>query len=257
MREFNTVFTDTVGCLKDCKVRLEINPEIRPVIQPYRRPPYHLAEATEKAIDELIRDDVVEKAPEPITWLSQLVIVPKEKKPNEVRLTVDSRLANRAIIRQKFVTPTLEEIKYDLRDATIFSELDCVKAFHQIELADEESKNITTFESSRGPLRFKRLHMGVHCASEIFQSKIREALKGLGGVKNIADNILVHGKNKREHDSRLRSLCERLKEKGITVGSKNKAIGMDEIVFFGLKLSSPKYLLAIKVREKETSVVKI
>ena len=178
MREFNTVFTDTVGCLKDCKVRLEINPEIRPVIQPYRRPPYHLAEATEKAIDELIRDDVVEKAPEPITWLSQLVIVPKEKKPNEVRLTVDSRLANRAIIRQKFVTPTLEEIKYDLRDATIFSELDCVKAFHQIELADEESKNITTFESSRGPLRFKRLHMGVHCASEKFQSKIREALKG-------------------------------------------------------------------------------
>jgi hypothetical protein len=179
MREFNMVFTDRIGCLKDCKVKLEINPDIKPIIQPYRRPPYHLAEATEKAIDELIREDIVEIAPQPVQWLSQLVIVPKDKKPNEVRITVDSRMANRAIIRQKFITPTLEEIKYDLKDAVIFSELDCVKAFHQLELADEASKNITTFESSRGPLRYKRLHMGVHCASEIFQSKIRDAFKEL------------------------------------------------------------------------------
>jgi hypothetical protein len=237
MREFNMVFTDRIGCLKDCKVKLEINPDIKPIIQPYRRPPYHLAEATEKAIDELIREDIVEMAPEPIQWLSQLIIVPKDKKPNEVRITVDSRMANRAIIRQKFITPTLEEIKYDLKDAVIFSKLDCVKAFHQLELADEANKNITSFESSRGPLRYKRLHMGVHCASEIFQSKIRDALKGLEGVKNIADNILVHAKNKQEHDSRLKKLCESLRDKGLTVGSKNKAIGVEEIVFFGLKLS--------------------
>jgi hypothetical protein len=132
-----------------------------------------------------------------------MVIVPKDKKPNEVRITVDSRMAKRAIIKQKFITPTLEKIKYDLKDAVIFSKLDCVKAFHLLELADEASKNITTFESSRGPLRYKRLHLGVHCASEICQRKIRDAFKGLEGVKNIADNILVQCKNKQEHDSTL------------------------------------------------------
>ena len=48
--------------------------------------------------------------------------------------------------------------------------------------------------------------MGVHCASEIFQSEIKKALKDLKGVNNIADNILVHGKSRKEHDVFLRAL---------------------------------------------------
>ena len=227
------IFTEKIGCLKGCKIHLQINKEIKPIIQSYRRPPYHLAEATEKAIDELNQNDIIEPAPQPIRWLSQLVIVPKDKKPNEVRITVDFRVANKAIIRTNFVTPTLEEIKYDLRDAAFFSEMDCNKAFHQLELADEDSKDITTFESERGPFRYKRLHMGVHNASEIFQNEIRKALKGLAGVKNIADNILVYGRTREEHNERLRALCERLKEIGLTCSPDNCKLGVEEIIFFG------------------------
>ena len=237
MLDYKSVFTNKIGRLKYCKIKLQIDQSIKPTIQSYRRPPYHLAAATEKAIDELIENDIVETAPAPIKWLSQLVIVPKEKKPNEVRITVDCRVANKAIIKTNYVTPTLEEIKYDLKDAKVFSEMDCNKAFHQLELADEESKNITTFESERGPLRYKRLHMGVHCASEIFQNEIRKALKGLVGVKNIADNILVHGKDRNEHDKRLIFLCQRLVEIGLTCSPDNCKLGVEEINFFGLKLS--------------------
>jgi hypothetical protein len=60
--------------------------------------------------------------------------------------------------------------------------MDCNKTFHQLELADQDNKDITTFESERGPFRYKRLHMGVHNASEIFQYEIRKSLKGLAGV---------------------------------------------------------------------------
>ena len=146
MTEYKDVFTKKIGCLKDCKVYLQIDESVRPTIQSYRRPPYHLAEATARAIDELIKYDIIEPAPQPIKWLSQLVIVPKEKKPDEVRITVDSRVANKAIIKSNFVTPTLEEIKYDLNDSVVFSELYCVKAFHQLELGDDMSRYITTFE---------------------------------------------------------------------------------------------------------------
>ena len=113
MLEYKSVFTNKIGPLKDCKIKLQIDHNIKPTIQSYRRPHYHLAAATEKAIDELIENDVVEPAPPPIKWLSQLVIIPKEKKPNEVRITVDCRVANKAIIKTNYVTPTLEEIKYD------------------------------------------------------------------------------------------------------------------------------------------------
>ena len=72
-------------------------------------------------------------SPGPVKWLSQLVIVPKEKKPGEVRIPVDSREANKAILRTKFVTPTTGEIIYHLKGTTVFSELDFNKAFHQLE----------------------------------------------------------------------------------------------------------------------------
>ena len=235
--DFKNVFTNKIGRLKGHKVKLHIDTSIKPVIQPYRRPPYHLAQATEKAIDELIANGILETPPGPVKWLSQLVIVPKEKKPGEVRITVDSRVANKAILRTKFVTPTTEEIMYDLKGATVFSQLDFNKAFHQLELEDNESKDITTVETERGPLRFTVLHMGVHSASEIFQNVIQQVLRGLKGVKNIADNVLVYGKERKDHDQNLLALCKRLEDCGLTASAENCKLGVEELIFFGLKLS--------------------
>ena len=88
-----------------------------------------------------------------------------------MRITTDMRVANKAIIREKFPIPTVEEIAYDLNDADTFSELDLNKAFHQIELEDEDSKNITAFETSKGIFRYKKLNMGKHNSSEYLQKQ--------------------------------------------------------------------------------------
>jgi hypothetical protein len=108
---------------------------IHPKQQPYRRVPYYLAKPIENKINKLIANDIIEQVNRPSEWVSALVAVPKEKKPGEVRLTIDSRLANKAVTRIKYVTPTTEEIAYDLNGATVFSKIDLNKAFHQIELS--------------------------------------------------------------------------------------------------------------------------
>ena len=167
MSKFSDVFTDRVGRLNDYKVKLHIDKSFRPVRIPYRRLPYHLVKATEDELDTLIKNDILEKPTGPVKWLSQMVVVEKPKKPGKVRITTDARVANKAIIREKYVTPTTEEIMYDLKGATVYSEIDFNKAFHQIELEDEDSKDITTIETTKGPFRFKTLNMGVHNASEI------------------------------------------------------------------------------------------
>jgi hypothetical protein len=119
-----------------------------------------------------------------------------------------------------------------------FSEIDFNKAFHQLELEDEDSKNITTVETQRGPLRFKVLHMGVHNASEIFQNVIQhKVLRGLKGVRNIADNIIVFGKTREEHDDSLVELCKRLEQSGLTASAENCTLGVEKLTFFGLNLS--------------------
>ncbi len=203
MADFKNVFSNKVGRLKGCKIRLHTDKSVKPVIQPYRRLPYHLVQATEKELDELIKNDIMEVPPGPVKW-SQLVAVPKPKKPGEARITTDSRVANKAIKRKNFVTPSTEEIMYDLKGATVFSEIYFNKAFQQIELEDEKINNITTVETHRGPLRFQCLNMGVHNASEIFQNVIQQrVLRGLKGVRNIAINIIVFGKTRDERDINL------------------------------------------------------
>ena len=79
---------------------------------------------------------MIEESKEPTGWVSQIVVVPKEKKPGKVRITTDMRLANKAIVREKFPTATVEKIAYDLNGTDVFSELNLNKAFHQIELED-------------------------------------------------------------------------------------------------------------------------
>ena len=47
------------------------------------------------------------------------------------------------------------------------------------------------------------LSFGINSASEVFQNEIYKILQGLSGVINVSDDILVHGKNKGEHDKNL------------------------------------------------------
>lgn len=100
-----------------------------------------------------------------------------------------------------------------MRGSTVFSEIDFNKAFHQIELADEQSKVLTTVETPRGIFRHKVLIMGLKGAIKELQLAVRHVItRGLKGVKGIHDNLLVHGVNREEHDENLVALCKRLLE---------------------------------------------
>ena len=66
--------------------------------------------------------------------MSPVVIVPKK---NDIRLYVDMRQANEAVIRECHPIPTVDEVLQELNQSTVFSKLDVKWAFHQIELKEE------------------------------------------------------------------------------------------------------------------------
>ena len=115
------------------------------------------------------------------------------------------RQANTAIIRERHPIPTVDEVLHDLNESKIFSKLDIEWAFDQIEL-DEESRPITTFVTHKGLYRYKKLLFGINCAPEMYQRVIQQALQGCEGVRDIFDDIIVHGPTVEEHDKRLRKL---------------------------------------------------
>ena len=100
-----------------------------------RRLPFGLWDKVDEKLDELLDMGIIEEVPEatPMTWVSPLVVVPKVG-GKDIRVCVDMRRANEAIIRERHPIPTIEEVLYDLNGATVFSKIDLKSGFHQIKL---------------------------------------------------------------------------------------------------------------------------
>ncbi|CAB4036769.1 Hypothetical predicted protein [Paramuricea clavata] len=225
-----------VGKLKDHKVKLHIDESIPPVAQTHRRIPFHLRKQVEKKLEEMEKDDIIEKTEGPTPWVSPIV-VPKPKSPNDVRICVDMRAVNKAIQRERHITPTIDDVIADLNDAKVFSKLDLNQGYHQLELS-EESRYITTFSTHVGLRRYKRLNFEVTSAAEIFQNTIRETLEGLNGCINISDDILVYGSNQKEHDNNLKSVLERLQSRNLTLNKLKCEFNKTSVEYFGYVFSS-------------------
>ena len=67
------------------------------------------------------------------------------EKPNgDIRICLDMRQANQAILKEKHPVPTVEETLQDVLPAKVFTTLDLKMAFHQIEL-HPDSRDTTSF----------------------------------------------------------------------------------------------------------------
>ena len=78
--------------------------------------------------------------------MSTIVVVPKPKRPGDVRICVDMREANRAIKRERHPSPTMDAIVHRLNNARVFSKVGLKSGYHQLVLV-EESRYITTFST--------------------------------------------------------------------------------------------------------------
>ncbi|KAJ8018643.1 hypothetical protein HOLleu_43268 [Holothuria leucospilota] len=223
-----------IGKLQGYKAKLNIDPEVTPVAQKVRRIPFSLRVKLERKLLELEERDIIEKVLGPTPWVSPVVIVPKPS--GDIRLCVDMRLANQAIIRERYPIPTIEEILQNMNDSAIYSKLDLNMGFHQIELA-EESRSITTFVTHTGLYRYKRLMFGISSAPELYQHIIQQVVAGCEGTHNISDDIIVHGKDLTEHNERLEKVLKRIQEAGLTLNEQKCEFNMSELVFMGHKLS--------------------
>ncbi|XP_058456818.1 uncharacterized protein K02A2.6-like [Malaya genurostris] len=224
-----------IGKLKGVQVELKINTAVNPVQQPCRRLPIPLQKLVEAKLEDLLRQDIIEPAPLNISWASPLVVTPKNG-GRSVRLCVDMRRANNAIIPERHPLPTFDEIMPYLEGSRFFSKIDLVKAFHQIELTPS-SRTITTFVTPNAYYRYKRLMFGMNCSAEVFQREIERVLRGLKGTKVFIDDILVFARTKKDHAARVKSVLSRLELHGLTVNLEKCQIGKPSVIFMGHSLS--------------------
>ena len=134
----------------------------------------------------MLQQEIIEPAVAPIPWESPVVLVPKPKQPGGVRFCVDMREANKAILRERHLLPTLDEVIHDLNGATVFSKLDLNQGYHQL-LLHLDSRHITKFSTHTGLFRYQRLSFGINTAAEKFQNVIASAISDIPNVNNTCE----------------------------------------------------------------------
>ena len=149
---------------------------------------YHIETNHElkQKIDELERMGINAKVTEPTPWTSSMVVV---KKPNKLRVCLDPLHLNRAVIRNRYPIPTIENIAPKLTKAKVFSVVDAKDGFLQVEL-DEPSSYLTTFWTPYGCYRWLRMPFGISSAPEEFQHRLDECMEGLSNIAVIHHDIV-------------------------------------------------------------------
>ncbi|XP_055527914.1 uncharacterized protein K02A2.6-like [Wyeomyia smithii] len=216
-------------------LEIPIDRSVQPIQQVYRRAPIALEERIHEKLKYLLEMDVIEKVKGPSPWVSPLV--PVLKQSGDIRLCVDMRRANQAVLRETHPLPVIEELLVDMAGAIKFSKLDVKDAYHQLELS-EKSRVLTTFITKYGLFRYKRLMFRISCAPELFQKVMDTIVAGLEGVTVYLDDVVVSGRTQEEHDSRLSKLLKRFEEYGIVLNSNKCQFNVEQLEFLGHELSS-------------------
>ncbi|XP_058449097.1 uncharacterized protein K02A2.6-like [Malaya genurostris] len=205
----NTTGIQPFPKIKGIQMKIPIDKSVLPVCQQPRRPPIALLTKIEEKINSLLATDIIEPVEGGCPWVSPLVIVVKDN--GDLRICVDMRRANAAIVRERHIMPTMEDFLPRFTFAKWFSRLDVKEAFHQVEL-DSESRYITTFITHMGLFRYKRLMYGIACAPESFQRILEQIISPYSkNAVNFIDDILIFASTEEKHDQMCVVNAERIR----------------------------------------------
>ena len=224
------------GLVKCEPVRITLTEGAKPYcLTTARRIAFPLMPKVEAELNRLEKEGIIEKVEKPTDWCAPMV--PVLKKNGNVRICVDLKKLNEAVKREHFMLPNLDDISPRLAESTLFSKLDASSGFYQIPL-HPDSCELTTFITPMGRYCFRRVPFGITSAPEIFQRKMTDLLRGIEGVEVIIDDILIHGKTRKEHDRRLDTVLRRIQDSGRKLNREKCEFRKIEIEYFGHNISS-------------------
>ena len=157
VEDYPEVFDAELGTLPGIKT-LHIKPGAQPTVMANRRVSVNQRPALKKELDCLTKIGIVERVSVPTPWLRQLVVA--TKKSGKVRICIDPHELNKALQREHYMIPILEDVTYELLQAKVFSKEDLSSGYWHVTL-DADSSNLITFQTPFVRFRWRRLPFGL------------------------------------------------------------------------------------------------
>ena len=202
-----------------------------PIKEPPRRIPLFKRQVLEDEIKKLERKGIIEKSCSP--WSAPIVLV--QKKDSSWRLCVDYRRLNDKTIKDAYPIPRVEDNLDTLSGSKWFSSLDLDMAYHQIPV-DPRDREKTAFATPMGGLyQYTSMPFVLCNAASTFQRVIEAALSGLQWHIAVLylDDIIVLGKDFKEHLENLCKIMDRLQMAGLKLKPKKCTFFRKEVQFLG------------------------
>ena len=229
------VFKNELGTAKDIKVSLTTKPTAQPKFHRPRPVPLALKDVIGAEIDRLEQARILEKV-DHSDWATPIVPVPK--KDGQIRICGDYKVSvNPSLAIDQHPLPSAEEIFASLSGGQTFTKLDLSQAYQQL-LLDDHAKELLTINTHKGLYRYTRLPFGIASAPAIFQRTMDELLQGLEHVMCYIDDIIITGKDDKEHLHLLATVLDRLQNHGFRV-KKSKCVFMgDSVEYLGHRIDA-------------------
>ena len=166
VREFPDVFPEDLPSIppdREIDFQIELTPGTEPISkEPYRMAPLELKELKVQ-MEELLNKGFVRSSTSP--WGAPVLFV--KKKDGSLRLCIDYRELNKAMIRNQYMLPRIDDLFDQLQGARVFSKIDMRLGYHQLKIRSEDVPK-TAFRTRYGHYEFLVMPFGLTNAPTVF-----------------------------------------------------------------------------------------
>ncbi len=206
---------------------------------PISKKPYRTSvkenEVIKKEVNKMLSDGVIEPSSSP--WSAPVVLV--KKKDGKIRFCVDYRSLNDITVKDVYPLPLVNDAIECLGGCVIFSTLDLVSGYWQVEVAEEDRPK-TAFITREGLYQFKTMPFGLANAPATFQRLMDLVISGLKWKKVMVylDDIVIFSKNFNEHLLDLEEVFNRLRDANLKVKPSKCSLAKSSIKYLGHVISA-------------------
>jgi len=239
--KFSDLFKDELGCLKDLELEVEFKSDAKPVFHKARPVPFALRDDLATGYEEGIAKGIWKPVQfndygTPVVPIRKTHSAgsqkPKLRICGDYSVTVNDQLAD-----HRHPMPLPEELMQKLGGGFGYTKIDLADAYNQIKLAPESQRRLA-LSTHRGVLLQQRLPFGIKSAPGYFQEIMENLTSDLPGVAAFQDDLLVSGKDAKDHLSNLERLLTRLHEKGLRCRREKCVFAQPSVEYLGHTLSA-------------------
>ena len=139
---------------------------------------------------------------------------------------------NVALEREPYHTCSVDEITAKLQGITVFTIVDFKKSYWMVVL-HPDSRKLTCMVLPFGRFQWTRLPMGTVVAQDIFLSQLDSIFIGMESVTGIADDMVIAGRDKMEHDRNFLAFMKKCMSNNLTLNSEKIQFKQSQVSLYG------------------------